>query len=408
MYKYIFSNLDPTVFDSEVQICRYEGLDQVQMDQGIDQTEWGQWDIQTLAENEATVNHAIVNMFPVFDSDSDTSSVYSVESNDSVPTVGYDITSEMIIDCDIDLDSLNEPSVNEIPLPDIDTVMAELNVLGGDQSPPADFVMPTDYYPASPIYSPASPAEQNVQSPSMSPTNSIITVNNNTDSESEHGFTPAQNDGPIITRGDEIFTLPPDDSDTDLDRDYELINLMSSYLNRNRMPLQINGVYIFPQENNVHNLQWIEYQDEPCTDHCVNPQRTDKSFAKFYLTHSLCLKHRSNLTSLGPWVYLTNKVSTLTKIHKCPQITHFIVMVNSTIRRDQRVRHYLVASHLSENNGSFTLLIRIDVYMENNPTVCKYWTQTYCVNDHVYFGEKTVYYLQRDVSDIIMDLHVHR
>ena len=147
---------------------------------------------------------------------------------------------------------------------------------------------------------------------------------------------------------------------------------MSSYLNRNRMPLQINGVYIFPQENNVHDLQWIEYQDEPCTDHCVNPQRTDKSFAKFYLTHSLCLKHRSNLTSLGPWVYLTNKVSTLTKIHKCPQITHFIVMVNSTIRRDQRVRHYLVASHLSENNGSFTLLVRIDVYMENNPTVCKY------------------------------------
>ena len=102
----------------------------------------------------------------------------------------------MIIDCDIDLDSLNEPvnepSVNEIPLPDIDTVMAELNVLGGDQSPPADFVMPTDYYPASPIYSPASPAEQNAQSTSMSPTNSTMTINNNTDSESEHGFTPAQ------------------------------------------------------------------------------------------------------------------------------------------------------------------------------------------------------------------------
>ena len=55
------------------------------------------------------------------------------------------------------------------------------------------------------------------------------------------------------------------------------------------MPLQINGVYIFPQENNVHNLDWIEYQDQPCTDHCVIPHRTDKSFAKFYLTHSLCL-----------------------------------------------------------------------------------------------------------------------
>ena len=49
------------------------------------------------------------------------------------------------------------------------------------------------------------------------------------------------------------------------------------------------------------------------------------------------------------------------KIHKCPQITHFIVMLNSTLRRDQRVRHYLAASHLSESNGSFTLSVRIDV-----------------------------------------------
>ena len=403
MYKCIFRNLDPAVFDCQVQICRYEDMDRVQVDQGIDQSEWGQWDIQTIAENEATIYH--VQEFDIFSitSDTDSDSVYSVESEN---TIVYDITFDMIIDCDIDFDSLNEQSVNEIPaLPDFETVRAELNVLGGNDSPPADFVMPKNYHPASPIYSPASPA---VQSASMSPTNSIITINNNTDTESEHGFSPAQNDGPIITRGDDIFTLPSDDSDIDLDREVELINLMSSYINRNRMPLQINGVYIFPQENNVHNLDWIEYQDEPCTDHCVNPQRTDKSFAKFYLTHSLCLKHRSNLTTLGPWIYLTNKVSSLTKIHKCPQITHFIVMVNSTIRRDQRVRHYLAASHLSENNGSFTLSVRIDVYMENNPTVCKYWSQTYCVNHHVLFGEKSVYYLQRDVSDIIMDLHVNK
>ena len=177
MYKYIFNNLDPTVFNSEVQICRYEGLDQVQMDQGIDQTEWGQWDIQTLAEKDDIVSHVNVNIFPVTVSDSETSSVYTVESNSSVPTVGYDITSDMIIDCDIDLDSLNEsvyePSVNEIPLPDRDTVMAELNVLGGDQSPPADFVMPTDYYPASPIYSPASPAKQNASGKSKHVTNQL-------------------------------------------------------------------------------------------------------------------------------------------------------------------------------------------------------------------------------------------
>ena len=85
----------------------------------------------------------------------------------------------------------------------------------------------------------------------------------------------------LLLGGADIFTLPTDDSDTDLDREVELINMMSSYINRNRMPLQINGVYIFPQQNNVHNLEWIEYQDHPCTDHCVMPHRTDKSFAKF-------------------------------------------------------------------------------------------------------------------------------
>ena len=320
----------------------------------------GQWDVQTIADKEAEKYH-----FDFVSMISDTESVHSVESEN---TITYDITSDMIIDCDIDLDSMNETSVNEIPaLPDLETLRAELNVLGGNESPPADFVIPDDYYPTSPRYSPASPTEQ---SPSMPPTSSPVTININSDTESEYGFSPPQQDGPIITRGADIFTLPTDDSDTDLDREVELINMMSSYVNRNRTPLQINGVYIFLQENNVHNLEWIVYQDQPCTDHCVMPHRTDKSFAKFYLTHSLCLKHRSNLTTLGPWIYLTSKVSTLTKIHKYPKITHFIVRLNSTLRRDQRVRHYLAASHLSESNGSFTLSVIIDVYMENNPTVC--------------------------------------
>ena len=354
MYKSIFRNLDPAVFDCEVQVCTYKGMDRVQMDQGIDKTQWGHWDVQTIADKEAAKYH--------FDFANMISETESVQSDSTIP---YDITSDMIIDCDIDLDSMNEQGVNEIPaLPDLETLRAELNVLGGNESPPANFVMPDDYYLASPIYSPASPT---VQSVSMSPTSSPITINIDTDTESEHGFSPPQQDGPIITRGDDIFTLPFDDSDTDLDREVELINMMHSYINRNRMPLQINGVYIFPQENNVHNLEWIEYQDQPCTYHCVVPHRTDKSFAKFYLTHSLCLKHRSNQTTLGPWIYLTSKVSTLTKIYKCPQITYFIVKLNSTLRRDQRVRHYLAACHLTENDGSFTLSVRIDVYMENNP-----------------------------------------
>ena len=78
--------------------------------------------------------------------------------------------------------------MNEIPaLPDLETLRAELNVLGGNESPPADFVMPDDYYPAFPIYSPASPT---VQSVSMSPTSSPVTINIDTDTESEHGFSP--------------------------------------------------------------------------------------------------------------------------------------------------------------------------------------------------------------------------
>ena len=78
-------------------------------------------------------------------------------------------------------------------------------------------------------------------------------------------------------------------------------------------------------------------------------------------------------------------------------------MLNNHIRRDQRVKDYLANCHLTEHNGTFTLMIRLDVYMANNPLTCKYWTQTYCVNDHVLFGEKNMYYLQRDVTDFIVD-----
>ena len=46
--------------------------------------------------------------------------------------------------------------------------------------------------------------------------------------------------------------------------------------------------------------------------------------------------------------------------------------------------------------------------MANNPYECKYWTQSYCVNDHVLLGEKTMHYLQRDVPDVIIDLLVDR
>ena len=384
MYKCIFRDLDPEGFERHVQICTYTGLSMVQEGQPILKDQWTKWDAESIAQLQAQ-DYQGIN----FD-------MASVNSDSTIP---YDIDADMILDHDI-VECESVQSMNEVPeLPDINQVRAELNVLGGSDSPPADFIMPTDYYPASPRYSPASPA----YSPSMS------TITLNIDSESEHGFTPPQQDGPIITRAAEIFNLPNDDSDNELDREVELINMMGSYINRNRIPIQINGVYVFPQNSNIHDLKWEEYyQDQPCADHCVIPNSRDKSFAKFYLTHSLCLKHRSNLSTLGPWIYLTSKVSTLTKLHKCPQITHFVVMLNNHMRRDQRVKDYLAACHLTENNGTYTLMIWLDVYMANNPHECKYWTQTYCVNDHVLFGEKSMYYIQRDVTDVILDLHVNR
>ena len=286
-------------------------------------------------------------------------------------------------------------------MPDINQLRAELTILGGSDSPPPNFVAPANHRPATPRYSPiSSPA----YSPSQSPINTV------TDSDSDHdlGNTPPQNDGPIVTRASEIFDLPNEDSDIELDREVEPINMMGSYINRNRIPIQINGVYIFPQASNIHNLKWEEYPDEACSDHCVLPRNTDKSFARFYLTHSLCQKHKSTLTTLGPWIYITSKVSTLTELYKCSQITHFITKLNQNMRRDQRIKYFLAACHLIENNGTFTLLIRQEVYMTNNPLACRYWTQTYNVNDHVTFGEKTEYYLQRDITDMVYDLHVDR
>ena len=70
-------------------------------------------------------------------------------------------------------------------------------------------------------------------------------------------------------------------------------------------------------------------------------------------------------------------------------------MLNQNMRRDQRVKDFLAACHLTENNGSFTLLIRLDVYMTNNPLECRYWTEAYSVDDHVTFGKKHVLFTKR-------------
>ena len=257
-------NLDPEVFQSQVQICSYPDMSMVQEDQAIQKEQWSKWDAESIAQIEAQENQGIE---------------FDVASINSDNTVLYDIDADMILDYDIvECESVNSDMNVVDELPDFNQLRAELTVLEGSDSPPPNFVMPTDYTPSIPRYS-------SMSSPAYSPSMSPINI----DSESEHGNTPPQNHGPIITRATEIFNLPNEDSEIELDREVELINMMGSYVNRNRIPIQINGVYIFPQSNNIHDLKWEEYQNEPCSDHCVIPINTDKSFARFYLTHSLCV-----------------------------------------------------------------------------------------------------------------------
>ena len=86
----------------------------------------------------------------------------------------------MIIDYDIvGCESVNTNNNDLDELPDINQLRAELTAWRSD-SPPPNFVMPTNYALASPRYSSASPA----YSPSQIPIN--------IDSDSEHGNTPPQ------------------------------------------------------------------------------------------------------------------------------------------------------------------------------------------------------------------------
>ena len=124
-------------------------------------------------------------------------------------------------------------------------------------------------------------------------------------------------DIPIVTPANDIFESDNSDSDLDFEGETDGKNILSDYLNTGKLPIRLYGVDIYPQSYHVHNHTWSEYPDESCSPHCMIPNRTDKSFAKFYLTNSLCQKHKSSLT--GPWIYLSNRFSTLPKLYKCPE-----------------------------------------------------------------------------------------
>ena len=107
MYKCIFRDLDPEVFDSHVQICTYPDMGMVQEGQPILKDQWSKWDAESIAQKEAQDNQGI---------DFDMASVNS----DS--TVLYDIDADMILDHNIvECESVQSMNVVE-DLPDINQV----------------------------------------------------------------------------------------------------------------------------------------------------------------------------------------------------------------------------------------------------------------------------------------------
>ena len=367
------------------QLCEFPALEEVQLGERVPKQAWSLWDPEIKRRGgrvhiPAPSNSDSESMDGNIDSDSE----YDLES----------LLSAENSDCD----SLYW---EDISLPgDLAEMRSELlTPRGMSISPiniPNNLHVPSDYIPASPIYSPTSPD----YSPSMSP----ITVES--DSSDTEEIIPATNTDEVISRKDcDMFDMSNSDSDSDLDGEAETKLLVGNLINRGKLPIKLHGVFVFPQPTNIHNLTWDEYPFEPCGDHCVTPERSDKSIAKFYLTHSLCLKHRSSLVHLGPWIYLTNRVSTLPKLHKSPQIAHFITLLHNKIKCDQRVNQFLVTCQLVEAQDLYNLVVRVDLYMANNPLELRTFIHIYNVNDTVDFGDRMQYVMWRDFGEKIQEYH---
>ena len=171
-----------------------------------------------------------------------------------------------------------------------------------------------------------------------------------------------------------------------------------------RLPTRLHGVFLYPQDYHVHGHSWNEYPDEPCSHHCVIPARADKGFAKFYLTHRLCQKHNSTLT--GPWIYLSNRISTLLKVYMCPEICHFITLLYQKVKPNHEIRDVLIACQLVENQHVFTLIIRVNAFLVNDPFAIKSWYQSYNLDDMPSFTTRLHYYVQKDFLNEIHEAYL--
>ena len=283
-----------------MQLCGFPSLDLVQEGQLIVRQVWTHWDAERPRELPVGGAYAFAN------SGSETDSTEAAIDSDS----DYDLESLMDTDTISDVDSFDWE--NYLLPENVQELRSQLLTQGGMSTSPASSPsvhVHDNYRPATPIYSSTSPD----YCPRMSP------VHNDTGS-SENIIPTTSSDGIISTRDCDMFDMANNDSDQEVEGEAETISLVGDFLNRGKLPVKMHGVYVFPQPSHVHNLTWDEYPFEPCSNHCVIPERTDKSLAKFYLTHSLCLKHRSSLSNMGSWIYLSNRVSALPKVHKSPQI----------------------------------------------------------------------------------------
>ena len=374
--------MESDTYQCVVQMCGFAGLDAVQEGQLIGRETWIQWDAERPREvpvgGVQTFTHYVIGS----DTESDTESASTAGNIDS--SSEYDLGSDSESDMSVNWEneSVQESVDNNVQL--TPRGMSPVNHV---------------HVPASPIYSPYSPT-----SPDYSPSMSPINIDSDLDTEE---ITPATNnsDGVISRKDCDMFDMSNSDSDLDQEGEAETKFLVGELINRGKLPAKLHGIFVFPQPTNIHNLTWDEYPFEPCGDHCVAPERSDKSIAKFYLTHSLCLKHRSSLVNMGPWIYLNNRVSTLPKLHKSPQIAHFITLLHNKIKCDQRVNNYLVTCQLVEAQDLYNLVVRVDLYMVNNPLELRTFIHIYNVNDTVDFGDRMQYILWRDYGEKIQEYH---
>ena len=112
---------------------------------------------------------------------------------------------------------------------------------------PNNLHVPSDYIPASPIYSPTSPD----YSPSMSP---IIVESDSSDTEE---ITPATNTDEVISRKDcDMFDMSNSDSDSDLEGEAETKLLVGNLINRGKLPTKLHGVFVF-STTNKHSQSYL-------------------------------------------------------------------------------------------------------------------------------------------------------